>query len=251
MKKGKSLCSLLTVATLAFTAFPVSAAEIQENGVVEQLEEENLTSASVTVQGIYVPTLDNNGIVAGLCTDISGNGEQEYRWIAYNIKEEKWLEVGGWTSESNWVTYKPEKYGDYLLQGQVRLKDNPDNVQVSTIGFTYHPNISGKCQMPYTGPGGGYLIGVESYNNPNQEYQYELLVLDCTLLAQGKDAWIYTTGKCNVPEKSFWTVWQPKYGYYWTLFRVFDKNGNLIDEDCYGFENTSYNGQGNTGNGTD
>lgn len=98
--------------------------------------------------------------------------------------------------------------------------------------------IKGICQMPYYGEGGGYLIGVETYRNPNQEYQYELLVLDCTLLAQGKDAWIYTTNRCNVAnENAFWTVWQPQYGYYWTLFRVFDKNGYLLDEKCYGFQN--------------
>ena len=98
--------------------------------------------------------------------------------------------------------------------------------------------IKGICQMPYYGEGGGYLIGVETYSNPNQEYQYELLILDCTLLAQGKDAWIYTTNKCNVSDgNSFWTVWQPQYGYYWTLFRVYDKNGYMLDEKCYGFQN--------------
>ena len=91
--------------------------------------------------------------------------------------------------------------------------------------------------MPYTGTGGGYLIGIESYDNPNREYSYELLVLDCTLLAQGKDAWIWTTGKCRVPETSFWAVWQPQYGYYWTLFRVYDKDGTLIDQECYPFVN--------------
>ena len=91
--------------------------------------------------------------------------------------------------------------------------------------------------MPYTGEGGGYLIGIESYDNPNQEYTYELLVLDCTLLAEGKDAWVWTTGRCKVPETSFWAVWQPQYGYYWTLFRVYDKDGNLIDQECYPFVN--------------
>ena len=89
--------------------------------------------------------------------------------------------------------------------------------------------------MPYSGEGGGYLIGVESYENA--DYQYEMLILDCTLLAEGKDAWTYTTGKCGVDGNGFWTVWQPEYGYYWTLFRIYDKDGNLIDEDCYGFQN--------------
>lgn len=98
--------------------------------------------------------------------------------------------------------------------------------------------IKGICQMPYTGAGGGYLIGFESYDNPNQSYTYEMLILDCSLLAQDLPAWIYTTGRCSVDSGSaLWTVWQPQYGYYWTLFRLYDENGNLIDEKCYGFKN--------------
>lgn len=98
--------------------------------------------------------------------------------------------------------------------------------------------IKGKCQIPYTGTGGGYLIGFESYDNPNQSYSYEMLILDCTLLAQGLPAWVYTTGRCSVESgNALWTVWQPQYGYYWTLFRLYDENGNIIDEQCYGFEN--------------
>ena len=80
-------------------------------------------------------------------------------------------------------------------------------------------------------------IGIESYDNPAQSYRYEMLILDCTLYSQGKDAWVYTTGKCTAPEKCLWTIWQPQYGYYWTLFRVYDVQGNLIDEACFPFQN--------------
>lgn len=97
------------------------------------------------------------------------------------------------------------------------------------------PVIKGICQMPYTGEGGGYLIGIETYKNEN--YTYEMLILDCSLLREGKDAWIYTTGQCYAPGNCLWTVWQPQYGYYWTLFRVYDSTGNLLEEQCYGFVN--------------
>ena len=67
---------------------------------------------------------------------------------------------------------------------------------------------------------------------------YELLILDCTLLSKGEPAWIYTTGKNTVEYgNAFWAVWKPQYGYYWTLFRVFDEEGSIIDEKCYGFVN--------------
>ena len=92
--------------------------------------------------------------------------------------------------------------------------------------------------MPYDGEGGGFLIGIESYDNPDNGYKYEMLILDCTLLLQGKDAWIYTTGKCGSEEKSLWTIWQPEYGYYWTLFRIYDENDVMLDQQCYGFANT-------------
>ena len=92
--------------------------------------------------------------------------------------------------------------------------------------------------MPNSGEGGGFLIGFETYDNPGQSYQYEMLILDCTLMAEGRDAWIYSTGRCRLGTgKALWTVWQPKYGYYWTLFRVYDERGTLLDEACYGFQN--------------
>ena len=161
----------------------------------------------------------------------------EYRWVAYDGKTQTWSVVSDW-SKSNTIDYRPYTYGDYLLQGEVRSINDKDNVKTAYTSFTCHPQIKGKCQMPYTGEGGGYLIGVESYDNPGSTYSYELLVLDCTKLANGDPApWIYTSGRQTVPGNNFWTIWQPQYGYYWTLFRVYDANGNLIDEDCYGFQN--------------
>ena len=113
---------------------------------------------------------------------------------------------------------------------------NPDSEVTASLGVVCHKGIKGICQMPYEG--GGFLIGIESYENPNQSYKYEMLILDCSLLAQGKDAWIYSTGKCGVAEgNALWTIWQPKYGYYWTLFRIYDENDELIDEQCFGFVN--------------
>jgi len=100
-----------------------------------------------------------------------------------------------------------------------------------------HDYISGTCQMPYDGEGGGYLIGVASKPVTPSNYTCELLVLDCNLYLQGLPAWIYQSGKCNFYEGGMWTVWQPKYGYFWTLFRIYDEQGNIVDEVCYGFAN--------------
>ena len=93
--------------------------------------------------------------------------------------------------------------------------------------------------MPYWGEGGGYLIGFESFDNPNQEYQYEMFVMDLSLFSSGAPIpWVYRTGAITLTEgKTLWTIWQPEYGYYLTLFRLYDKDGRIIDEVCYGFAN--------------
>lgn len=217
-------------------------AEATETTGEQETEEElvNASGAYVASVNIYVASQGSTGITAGMVTELTSPGDLEYHWKVYDCKTDECVFETDWVVNNEWLQYTPEKPGDYILIGEARPEGATfDSDKTSKRArVSYHPNIKGKCQMPYTGEGGGYLIGVESYDNPNQEYEYEMLILDCTLLAEGKDAWTYSTGKCKVPETSFWTVWQPQYGYYWTLFRVYDKDGNLIDEDCYGFENT-------------
>lgn len=197
------------------------------------------TDATVTASGVYVLSHTKDTIVVGLVAEPSKTADLEYRWLVCDtsVDSNAWTEIQGWTKNNEWLTWKPGKTGDYVIVGQVRVVGNEESQSQASVGIPHHAQIKGKCQMPYTGEGGGYLIGIESYDNPNQEYTYELLVLDCTLLAEGKDAWVWTTGRCKVPETSFWAVWQPQYGYYWTLFRVYDKDGNLIDQECYPFVN--------------
>ena len=164
----------------------------------------------------------------------------EYRWVACNIKDpEGWFEISPWTGDSNWMDWTPQESGGYVFVCYARIEGKPKTEIQCAFGTEYHKYIKGICQMPYSGEGGGYLIGIESYDNPNNSYQYEMQILDCNLYMQGKDAWVYTTGRCGAEDNCLWTVWQPVYGYYWTLFRVYDSNGKLLDEACYGFENVN------------
>ena len=188
----------------------------------------------VEAEGVYVAKNDKDSIFAGLVTDAEDVSKCEFRWEAYNVNtpDDK-IVVQDWTAGSEWVDFKPETYGDYVLTGYVRAEKD-GVVSSAKANVTFHPHLKGICQMPY---GEGYLIGIESYDNPDNSYKYEMLILDCTLLAQGKDAWIYTTKPCGSNSNCLWTVWEPQYGYYWTLFRIYDANDNLIDEQCYGFQN--------------
>ena len=199
----------------------------------------DIRAATYSISGVYVMSADHNGILAGLVVEGTDSASLEYAWYACGDNE-NWILVQDWTLGNEWLCWTPEVGGDYVLVGKARVPGDDSTIQEAVATVACHPYIKGKCQMPYTGGGGGFLIGVESYTNPNQEYRYEMLILDCTLLAEGKDAWIYTTGQMTVSEGcALWTIWQPVYGYYWTLFRVYDKNGKMIDQECYGFENTN------------
>lgn len=192
----------------------------------------------VSATGIYCMQTGPS-IVAGMVLE-KGNvsNDIEYRWLACDESSpENWFEISPWTLNNEWLNWTPDKSGNYVIVCYARIAGNPASEVSASFGTPYYKNIKGICQMPYEGEGGGYLIGFESYDNPNGDYRYEMLILDCTLLAQGLPAWTYTTGQCGVPENCLWTVWQPQYGYYWTLFRLYDGDGNLIDEVCYGFQN--------------
>lgn len=216
---------------------------------IPKLEEENtsepIQTASIQTAGIMLTEYGGECVKGGLVVEMTGNADLEYRWQIYDYANGSWSVWQDWTTNNEWFSWYPPKVGNYLIHGEVRISGT-ENVVASTIGYenTYSAPvesniyIKGKCQMPYYGAGGGYLIGVETNDNPGQNLRYELLILDCTLLEQGKPAWIWTTGKCGVSEgNAFWAVWQPEYGYYWTLFRVYDQNDNLLAEECYGFAN--------------
>lgn len=188
--------------------------------------------------GIYVSKMDQTGITAGAVLEDKGIiYSYEFSWYASKDEGKTWILVQDWARGNEWLNWTPAEYGEYILVCKSRLNSLDSTIKQVACNVAYHPEIKGICQMPYEGEGGGYLIGLESYNNPNGKYSYEMLILDCTLLAEGKDAWTYSTGRCYVPDKCLWTVWQPLYGYYWTLFRVYDESGKIIDEKCYGFAN--------------
>lgn len=216
--------------------------EIKSTGVRVLTRYSESVAVQLKTANASISYKDKSKITARLTTNLADVTELEFSWYV-SRGDGNWEAISEWvrgTGENKFFseyTWMPEEFGDYIIRGKARKIGDDSTVVYSDVNVTFSQYIKGICQMPYTGPGGGYLIGFETYNNPNQEYQYEMLILDCTLLAQNKDAWIYTTGKCKVPENAFWTVWQPVYGYYWTLFRLYDKNGNLIDQSCYGFQN--------------
>lgn len=193
---------------------------------------------SWSATGIYLMDHSYNKITLGMVARNVNGEDLEYRWQVCDADTNEWFYMQDWTTNNEWFSWNPGRSGNFVILGEVRSVSNPEVFYQFSIGIPHSQFIKGICQMPYTGEGGGFLIGLESNENPNQSYQYEMQILDCTLLAQGKPAWIYTNGKTTVSEgNAMWTIWQPQYGYYWTLFRVYDAQGNLLEEQCFGFEN--------------
>lgn len=181
--------------------------------------------------GIYVMSYSETNIKCGLVVNATAATVLEYRWMGYSFETGKWFVISDWISNNPWLDYSPRQYGDIFIVGQVRIPSQRDNIYQSTCGIKAHPYINGICQMPNPYPEGGVLIGISSYDNPEQRYSYELVVYDCSL-----GTWNYSTGKMKVSSgSSLWTVWKPRYGYYVTLFRVYDGDGEIIDEKCFSF----------------
>ncbi len=202
------------------------------------------SSAIPSVTGIYVAKNDATEILAAAAVNDPNNGEYELEYCWYISKDgipSKYLQTFS-SANGNCISFNPQDYGFYgevKLGVQVRVKDAYRYEDPYRVTLESHPFISGTCQMPDP-DGNGYLIGLTSYKEAKGVY-CELSILDCTLYAQGKPAWVSSTGLVEMVSgddaKYFWTTWNPQYGYYWTLFRVYDEDKNLIDEVCYGFQN--------------
>ncbi len=238
--------------SMGLFSFPVKAQDISEDALMiyeeatqsdadyfEEETEENVdivSSGSISSVDISIIEINNEHIFGAAVTDKSV-GDLEYRWIACKSGDTNWFEISPWILNNEYLDWIPAESGTYTVCAEVRKNGETEAVQAFE-NVEFHKYIKSKCQMPNPGEAGGVLIGFETKENPYQSYSYEMLILDCTLYAQGLPAWTYSTGPCGVAEgNAFWTVWQPEYGYYWTLFRLYDSNGNMIDEACYGFEN--------------
>ena len=197
------------------------------------------STGTVSTDGILV-IKDSPEIVAGLVNEKSDeNDDVEFRWVACEENTPNaWFEISPWTKNNEWLVWTPSDAGNYIIVCQSRVVGNEEKSLVSeSVGVVYSKHvIKDICQIPYED---GYLIGFESTQNPNQSYQYEMLVMDLTLFASGNpNCWILSTGRATVSEgNAIWITWKPEYGYYLTLFRVYDGEGHLLDQTCYGFAN--------------
>ena len=201
---------------------------------------------ALSLTGVSIASQDRKQIVLNAATNYADISKVQFAWYASKDEGKTWTCIKKWTKGASRLTWKPAEYGEYTVLCKAKNAGTATSKAVTAMcAVSHHPYIKDKCQMPYWGEGGGYLIGFESYENPNQEYKYEMFVMDLTLYSKGvTNCWVHRTGAKKLKKganpsdgKTLWTVWQPQYGYYLTLFRLYDKKGKVIDEVCYGFVN--------------
>lgn len=201
--------------------------------VVESTVGVGFQCTALQIEGICWQ-MNENAIDIGMAFKSSEPGTA-FRWMAYNLDTKKWEEISGW-GNGNWASWKPWK-GNYWLQAQAKTAGG--TMKTYTICFrvdkSYPVYINGKYQGPNP-DGDGYLLGVSTNENPDNKYQYEMLVMDCSKYLNGDpNPWVYGTGLNTINGNTFWSIFKPAYhGGYWTYFRVYNENGVLVDDRCYG-----------------
>ncbi len=221
---------------VAAAAALCSAKSLNSSTIDPNYYSDDNQNSKLTTTGMYIAKKDRTGFNAGLCIKYQDESQVQFCWsyVDLNNPNQEYY-LTNWGTGNQWVGFVPPKYGEYKVIARARVgEDNSTMVGVEET-YSYHPYIEGTCQMPNSD--GGYLIGLRKYSNTPEAVYSQLLILDCTLYAQGKPAWVHSSGYGEFYQDGMWTVWQPKYGYYWTLFRVYDANYNIIDEVVYGFQN--------------
>ena len=90
-------------------------------------------------------SVDRDGFVAGLVTSVSPDADIEYRWTAYHTESQQSMVVKDWTTNDQWLTWKPEEFGEYTFTAEARVKGNPSNsVSATSEPVRYTPYIKGK-----------------------------------------------------------------------------------------------------------
>jgi len=134
-----------------------------------------------------------------------------------------------WGDGSRKTDYSYFLTSDSRVNNKDHLLEDFETNTVPESAKIFDPSevITGICQMPYNG---GFLVGLTV--NEDTAKTVEMLIYNCST-----ELWEYSTGRIEPVDNSMWTIWEPVYGYYWTLFRAYDEEGNIIDEICYGFAN--------------
>ena len=169
---------------------------------------------------IYVPEYEPGAaILAGMVVTPAAEAGMEYQWLAYDTAKESWSLVSDW-SESNWVSWKPERGGNYWLHCKAR---NVEGKEVSsTVGITYRePEFKAVgIYVPEYEPGAPVLAGMVVTPADEEGVQYQWLAYDTK-----KESWSLVSDWSD----SNWVSWNPEEeGDYWLHCYAKNQKGEIV-----------------------
>lgn len=142
----------------------------------------------------------------------------EFQWKQYDLSTGVWTIVDDWRT-GNWITWEPEKEGDYWIYVEARTSDGKT---ASSVYGTHYEGIrvqlNGICVLDKQDH---YEMGV-AYTTNDSELKFQWKIYD--LQSQ-----MWTT--IQQPSAGNWTSWSPKKsGNYWIHVEAIDSKGNVTTQ---------------------
>lgn len=198
-------------------AFPAEEAP-QEDAALDEEESSSgleLQDAGYTLQlnGIC---LVNRGVKyeVGVAYE-STDPNVEFQWKQYDLSTGVWTIVDDWRT-GNWITWEPEREGDYWIYVEARTSDGKT---ASSVYGTHYEGIqvqlNGICVLDKQDH---YEMGV-AYTSNDPDLKFQWMIYD--LQAQ-------TWTIIQEPIAGNWTSWSPKKaGNYWLHVEAIDSKGGV------------------------
>lgn len=201
-------------------AFPAKEAP-QENAALDEEESSSgleLQDAGYTLQLNGICLL-NRGVKyeVGVAYE-STDSNVEFQWKQYDLSTGVWTIVDDWRT-GNWITWEPEKEGDYWIYVEARTSDGKT---ASSVYGTHYEGIqvhlNGICVLDKQDH---YEMGV-AYTTNDSDLKFQWKIYD--LQSQ-----MWTT--IQQPSAGNWTSWSPKKsGNYWIHVEAIDSKGNVTTQ---------------------
>lgn len=205
-------------------AFPAEKTT-QEDPVPEESEGTEESSAGLELQDAGY-TLQLNGICLldrGVKYEVgvaynSTDPNVEFQWKQYDLSTGVWTIVDDWRT-GNWITWEPEKEGDYWIYVEARTSDGKT---ASSVYGTHYQGIqvqlNGICVLDKQDH---YEMGVAyTSNDPGLRFQWMIYDLQSQI-------WTII----QEPIAGNWTSWSPKKaGNYWLHVEAIDSKGGVTTQ---------------------
>lgn len=203
-------------------AFP--AEEKTQDYSIADVEEKSSSGQELQDTGYY--TLQLNGIClldkgvkyeVGVAYD-STDPNVEFQWKQYDLSAGVWKIVSDWGT-GNWITWEPEKAGDYWIYVEARTSDG--KTATSVYGTHYQGGqvqLNGICVLDKQDH---YEMGV-AYTSNDPDLKFQWMIYDLQ-----SQVWTII----QKPIAGNWTSWSPKKaGNYWIHVEAIDSKSGVTTQ---------------------